>query len=831
MAELQECKCPCCADAIEFGSTPQNRRKGKPAPKIFKTKTHLQKITRILCLLLCVFMLCGLVIPSVCAAIFRLTYYTEEIYAGGIVDLYAFVDSGGVAPFTYQWQAKGFGWIDLEDNDKYKGTKTNHLQLHTETGSYGDLDAIPFQCAVTDAEGTTFYTPDIFMVIYPTEKLIPDMQKWGYGLYEPTLSNTKNLSTTDSKIYTAAAYAGSKLDIFCGSKPVEDKQILQNSEVKLTRQIHITENGRTIQTGDKTTYIPYTVGANAVTVEIKLYLTIGKYDLGVFDSKTIKISTSKPTVAGSGTTNASCSLLRYTYNESEKLASIPKGAAVEVLSKEGSYYQVFYNNMVGYVGASLLNVQQPSYDPVIKNVDVTVTEPVAGERPSFTCNIITEGCQLYKTEPVTWYDKTAGRFLTSADKFAEGHSYDLTIWLSAKSGYRFRTDAANAPNLTGSINGNLPPFIHKAYEQDPEEVIELTYTFNNVKAKEPEQTHTCVPVLVERVEPTCTGNGHEAYYYCSCGMCYADPAGTQAVNPSAWGIIPAAGHKPSGWRITQVYHYKVCTACGDMLEQEDHKGGTATCAETAKCTVCGNGYGERSDHRWSTAWLYQDSTGHARICADCKTHSNTESHTPGPAATETAPQTCKDCGYILTPVKNHTHTLTKIAHIPATCTQEGNIEYYICGGCSDRFTDAAGKNKIPGDMRVAIGALGHTASEVWSHDTEYHWRTCSVCSVVLDETKMLHEAVDGKCVTCGYATGTGNPTQETGTIAENPADPGKETIPGTEAASDTEAAPSDDVSNSHPKQNTDWAMAVMIGLVCFGVSITATAILFKKKKK
>ena len=120
MAVLQKGKCSCCADAIEFGSTPQNRCKGKLLPKVFKTKTHLQKITRILCLLLCVFMLCGLVIPSVCAAIFRLTYYTEEIYAGGIVDLYAFVDSGGVAPFTYQWQAKGFGWIDLEDNDKYK---------------------------------------------------------------------------------------------------------------------------------------------------------------------------------------------------------------------------------------------------------------------------------------------------------------------------------------------------------------------------------------------------------------------------------------------------------------------------------------------------------------------------------------------------------------------------------------------------------------------------------------------------------------------------------------------------------------------------------------
>ena len=121
-----------------------------------------------------------------------------------------------------------------------------------------------------------------------------------------------------------------------------------------------------------------------MTVEIKLLLTIGKYDLGEFDSKTIKLSTSKPAVTGTTTTNTSCSLLRYTYNESQKLASIPKGATVEVLSKEGSYYQVFYNNMIGYVGASLLNMQQSSCDSVIKNVDVTIAEPVAGEKPAFT---------------------------------------------------------------------------------------------------------------------------------------------------------------------------------------------------------------------------------------------------------------------------------------------------------------------------------------------------------------------------------------------------------------------------------------------------------------
>lgn len=391
---------------------------------------------RILCFLLCVLIIISLFVLPTWAAIFHVSYYEEEIYAGGVMDLCAFPHDGGVEPFTYQWQYDvGIGdghWYDLEDNDSYKGTKTNHLQLYTRPGEYTDWDQIPFQCVITDAEGTTFYTPDIFMKIYPTDNLIPNMKNWGYELYTPSLTNVVNLRTSDNSNYTGYAYAGSKIDISCGSKPVEEKEILRNSEVRLTREIHITENGHTTKVGGQTTYIPYTIGTNAVTVEIKLHLTIGEYDLGYLDQKTIRISTSKPTVASTVSTNTACSLLRYTYNESQKLASLPKGATVEILAKEGSYYQVFYGGYVGYIGTSLLNAQTPSYDPVIKDVDVTIAEPAAGKKPSFACNVLTEGCQLYHTEPVSWYDKTAQKFLTAADTFLEGHSYTLTIWLAAR---------------------------------------------------------------------------------------------------------------------------------------------------------------------------------------------------------------------------------------------------------------------------------------------------------------------------------------------------------------------------------------------------------------
>ena len=293
-------------------------------------------------------------------------------------------------------------------------------------------------------------------------------------------------------------------------------------------------------------------------------------------------------------------------------------------------------------------------------------------------------------------------------------------------------------------------------------------------------------------------------------------------------VLATHTHTPSQWHTTGAYHYKVCTECGDFLEQEDHKGGTATCSSKGKCTVCGYEYIEENeehdpdtskwvarvdmyhfhpckdcgahcdieDHRWSPTYLYKDATGHAWVCADCKAHSQIEKHNPGPAATETTPQTCKDCGYILQSAKGHTHDLTKVPQTPADCINEGNIEYYFCTGCNDCFTDAEGKNKIPETRSVMVGALGHTTSDAWHSDENYHWRICSTCGQVLEETKMLHEP--GKCATCGYE------------------------IPMPEAT---------EPKTIEKTEHNSWLHVLLVALVCFAAAITATVIILKTKKK
>ena len=208
-------------------------------------------------------------------------------------------------------------------------------------------------------------------------------------------------------------------------------------------------------------------------------------------------------------------------------------------------------------------------------------------------------------------------------------------------------------------------------------------------------------------------------------------------------------HTPSEWRTTGIYHYKACTTCGDFLEQEDHKGGVATCSEKGTCTVCEYAYIEENEnHNPDTSkWTACGNLYHAHLCKDCGAHAITEDHKAGPATTETEPQKCTVCGYIITPAKNHTHSLTKIAKVDATCIKPGNVEHYTCNGCSDVFADSEGKTKL---TETVIAPLGHKASDDWAYDENYHWRTCTVCNEALAETKMSHEIENGKCTTCNY---------------------------------------------------------------------------------
>ena len=123
-------------------------------------------------------------------------------------------------------------------------------------------------------------------------------------------------------------------------------------------------------------------------------------------------------------------------------------------------------------------------------------------------------------------------------------------------------------------------------------------------------------------------------------------------------------------------HAYKCTVCGEHDTVQAHTGGTADCKNKAKCSVCGTEYGKTGDHKWSTQWDYSDSKGHAHKCTVCGDHDDSVKHTPGAAATENSPQLCTTCSYVITPAKQHEHTLTKVGKVDASCTAAGKEQHY-----------------------------------------------------------------------------------------------------------------------------------------------------------
>ena len=287
---------------------------------------------------------------------------------------------------------------------------------------------------------------------------------------------------------------------------------------------------------------------------------------------------------------------------------------------------------------------------------------------------------------------------------------------------------------------------------------------------------------------------------------------------------PAHTHTPSEWRTTGAYHYKACTTCGEFLDQEDHKGGVATCAEKGKCTVCGYEYIDvHENHTPDTSkWVIRGDMYHYHACKLCGAHCDIGEHVPGPAGTPGAAVVCKDCGYIIIPAKDHTHNLTRFAKKDATCIEPGNVEYYTCDGCSDFFADSEGKTKL---TDTVVAPLGHKVSDDWKHNENNHWRTCTVCNEVLIETQMAHEMSGEKCTTCNYGTES-DPIPPTNDSTQPPASAPTDATDSTQDTTDV-AQPGDQDNN----QEFPWwgYLVIAVGGIAVGIAIAFVFVKLKKK--
>ena len=96
------------------------------------------------------------------------------------------------------------------------------------------------------------------------------------------------------------------------------------------------------------------------------------------------------------------------------------------------------------------------------------------------------------------------------------------------------------------------------------------------------------------------------------------------------------------WKHDETMHWRECS-CGEKDQQDEHKGGTATETKKAKCSVCGQSYGELVEPEHVHSYEKKsDATHHWTECA-CGATTEKEAHKGG-AATITEKAQCEDCG-------------------------------------------------------------------------------------------------------------------------------------------------------------------------------------------
>lgn len=223
---------------------------------------------------------------------------------------------------------------------------------------------------------------------------------------------------------------------------------------------------------------------------------------------------------------------------------------------------------------------------------------------------------------------------------------------------------------------------------------------------------------------------------------------------------------------------------------------SCTCGEKGTATFES---GETLPHTASTVWS-KDATHHWHVCQTCNAELDKAAHNPGPAATETTPQTCTICGYEIAPVLPHTHDYVEVVdgkYLKTAAGCENDAVYYkSCSKCheagTETFTvadtalghsytaekvadqylkDAAGCEtdavyfkscarcgaKGTETFTVANSALGHVQASPWAHNDTEHWQVCTRCSK--DFRKAAHNGgtatcqAKAACTTCGAAYG------------------------------------------------------------------------------
>lgn len=192
------------------------------------------------------------------------------------------------------------------------------------------------------------------------------------------------------------------------------------------------------------------------------------------------------------------------------------------------------------------------------------------------------------------------------------------------------------------------------------------------------------------------------------------------------------------------------------------------------------------------------------------------------------------CIVTVNAAKPHEHKIETVTGKDATCTDAGVKDYFKCASCGMRFHDEAGTEEVIEDKELEIKALGHTEGE-WGHDSEKHWRICSVCHEPIEKTMRDHQIRDNVCNACGYDSTAPTEPLPTEPPTTEPSTPTEPTKPNTEPTTSTPTEATDpdatrpvDTDEDDPKNSK--AVIIFGIILCAGMAAVAIYIAVKPKK-
>ncbi len=268
----------------------------------------------------------------------------------------------------------------------------------------------------------------------------------------------------------------------------------------------------------------------------------------------------------------------------------------------------------------------------------------------------------------------------------------------------------------------------------------------------PKTDHVHGLVHVEAKDATCIDDGNIEYWKCSegddpCGQRFTDEAGSKWI-PQEDTVVHALGHSWGAWETSQQAtetswgtEKRTCANDATHIEYRQvpktkHVHGLAHVdAKDATCTDDGNiEYWKCSEGDDPCELCFTDEAGTKQIQQE-DTVVNAIGHSWG-AWTVTKPATeteqglmTRECSHDSThvqtrviPEETHAHGFAYIKAKAATCTDDGNIDYWKCSEgdnpCGLCFKDFAGAEWVHEDD-VAVHALGHDwdgATYAWNKD-------------------------------------------------------------------------------------------------------------------